>query len=170
MKTGKLILYFTLTCLLQVLIFNEFLFSGFLNPYVYILFLILLPPSLSRSSILLISFAMGLVLDIFENSAGVHAASCTAFAYLRPVLLNVLLKKNQDETRESLNLGEVGFIFIAIYCLLSVLIHHFFLFAIEAFSFEHLSTLLTRTVHSSLFSFLFILLYLLWNLRKRPTL
>mgnify|MGYP001105535059 CR=1 FL=1 len=169
MKNRQLIIYFILACLSQVLLFNEFLFSGYLNPYVYLFFLILLPPRLSRTSILLISFLTGLCIDVFENSAGVHAAACTAYAFIRPLLLRLLIKKSQDETRESLNFGEAGFISLSLYCLASVFAHHFILFTIEAFSFKNISVLLTRTLYSSLFTFGIILLLLLWNIKKRPT-
>lgn len=169
MNKTQLVIYFAIACLCQILIFNQFLFSGYLNPYVYLFFLILLPPRLNRSSILVISFLTGFCIDIFENSAGVHAAACTAYAFIRPVLLQLMIKKSRDETRESLNFKEIGFISLSLYCLSSVFVHHFLLFLIEAFSFENLATLFTRTLYSSLFTFGVIFLLLLWNIKKRPT-
>jgi rod shape-determining protein MreD len=168
MKAGKITLYLIIACLAQVALFNQFLFNGYLNPYVYVLFLIMLPPRLSRTTILLLGFAMGLSIDVFENSAGVHAAACVALGYFRPLIMQFLVKKNRDEKREELNLNEIGFFSLSLYSLICVILHHSFLFTIEAFSFANLSLLVKRIFYSSAFTFLFIGIYHLWSLNKRP--
>jgi rod shape-determining protein MreD len=166
MKNWKLIINFILVVLVQVFLFNEFLFSGYMNPYVYVLYLVLLPTSLSRASVLLVAFAMGLCVDLFENSAGVHAAASVLFAYIRPWFLKILSSR-MEETREDITISELGFLSLSAYALLSIFVHHFALFLVESFSLFEIGTVLARTFFSTLFTFIFVVLYQLWNFRRR---
>ena len=77
---------FILLLVAQVVIFNNFNFFGYINPYPYILFIILYPVNGNKYSLLLASFLLGLTMDLFCNSGGVHAASCLLLAYFRPLI------------------------------------------------------------------------------------
>ena len=77
---------FILLLVAQVVIFNNFNFLGYINPYPYILFIILYPVNGNRYGLLAASFFLGLTMDFFCNSGGVHAASCLMLAYFRPSL------------------------------------------------------------------------------------
>ena len=78
------IIRFILLILAQVAIFNKINFLGFINPYPYILFIILYPVNGNKNGLLLASFLLGITMDMFSNSGGVHAAACVILAYLRP--------------------------------------------------------------------------------------
>jgi rod shape-determining protein MreD len=78
------ILRFILLLALQVIIFNRIDLFGFINPYPYILFILLYPVNGNKAGLLLSSFLMGLLLDMFLNSGGSHAVACVSLAYLRP--------------------------------------------------------------------------------------
>lgn len=166
MNNWKLILNFLLVIFVQVALFNEFLFSGYANPYVYVLYLVMLPTTLSRAAILLIAFAMGLGIDLFENSAGVHAAASVLLAYIRPWFLKILSSR-MEETRQDITISELGFFPLSLYALLCIFVHHFALFLIESFSLFEIGTVLARTFFSTLFTFIFVVLYQLWNFRRR---
>jgi len=71
----------------QVFIFNNINFMGYLNPYPYILFILVFPFSANRSLFLLIAFLSGLTIDMFGNSGGIHAAASLVVAYFRPIAL-----------------------------------------------------------------------------------
>lgn len=166
MKNAKLILGFLLVLFLQIAIFNQFFFAGYLNPYCYVLFLILLPTRLSRAAILVIAFLMGLSIDVFENSAGVHAAASVLVAYLRPLFFTIIDSRRED-AREKTGIRDLSFPNLIVYSLIFVLIHHFSLFLIESFSFRNFDDVLMRTLNSSIFTFSFILLYHIGSYRKR---
>ena len=70
----------------QVVIFNNFNFLGYINPFPYILFIILFPVNGNKYALLVASFLLGITMDLFCNSGGVHAASCVILAYVRPSL------------------------------------------------------------------------------------
>jgi rod shape-determining protein MreD len=75
---------FVLLLLAQVLLFNQLDLFGFVNPFPYILFIILYPVNGNKTALLVSSFFLGLIMDMFWNSGGVHAASCLILAYIRP--------------------------------------------------------------------------------------
>jgi rod shape-determining protein MreD len=71
---------------IQIVAFNNINFLGFISPFPYILFIILYPVNGNKSGLLLASFFLGLLLDIFSNSGGIHTTACLTLAYFRPVI------------------------------------------------------------------------------------
>lgn len=151
--------------LLQVFLFDEFLFFHYLNPYLYIYPVFSLLPSYNRSSQLLIAFGLGAAVDILEGGGGVHAAATLFLAFALPLLFQIF-RTNRDDAQEgnafqNLSLErKLGLLFIGFF------LHHFVLFGLESFTNDAWLSLIQRTVYSSLFSFIFVLLYQLWNARR----
>lgn len=166
MDSIKQISSFLLLLLLQVLIFNNILFMGYLNPYVYVLFILMLPMTYSRIAVLLLAFVMGACIDIFENSGGVHIAASVFLAWIRRPLLRVATQKRGLDF-ENLRIGKMSFSNFSLYALLAIFIHHLMLFLIESFQLADIGTVMVRTVISSIFTFIFVLLVQLWNFRKK---
>ena len=77
---------FILLLAAQVLIFNNFNFLGYINPSPYILFIILYPVNGNKYWLLATSFLLGIIMDLFCNSGGVHTTACILLAYFRPTL------------------------------------------------------------------------------------
>ena len=73
--------------LLQVLLFNNIELAGLINPYFYVYIILIMPLSLNVSIQLLIAFFAGLIIDVFSNTWGMHAAATTLVAFIRPYLL-----------------------------------------------------------------------------------
>lgn len=160
---GLHILRFVLLLLLQVFILNNIMLFGFINPYLYPLFIILLPLNLKPIPTLLLAFAIGLSLDFFEDTGGVHAFACVVIAYLRPLILRFAFGINYDY--QTLKFYEEGFKPRFIYISIMVFTHHLVLFSLEAFSFQHTLMVLKTTLYSGLFS-LFLMLMALQLIRK----
>ena len=72
---------------LQVFLLNNINLGGYINPYLYIIFIILFPLDGNKGLLIFLSFLLGLSVDIFEDSGGIHAAACAFIAYIRPVVL-----------------------------------------------------------------------------------
>lgn len=143
--------------LIQVLIFNQVQFSGFFNPYVYVLFIILLPLSAPRYAVLILAFALGLIIDIFSNSLGVHSAATVFVAYIRPLVIRLISNREDDKSDyPGLNQNKLGW-FIN-YVVIMVLIHHTLLFYLEVYTFANFFNTLSRVILSSLFSSIVIVL------------
>lgn len=154
---SKYMVMFVSLVLVQVLIFNQVQFSGFFNPYVYVLFIILLPLSTPRYAVLILAFLLGLTIDVFSNSLGVHSAATVFAAYLRPLVIRIISNREDDKSDyPGLNQNKLTW-FIS-YVLLMVLLHHTVLFYLEVYTFANFLNTLYRVILSSLFSIIIIVL------------
>ena len=136
---------------LQVLIFNNINLFGYLNPYPYILFIILYPVNSNKSVLLLGSFFLGLSLDMFCNSGGIHTTASIALAYMRPTLFKFSFGLSYEyqtvKIADKMSPERITLL------LLAILVHHFILFYLEYFRLGLIFTILTRTLASTLFTF-----------------
>lgn len=148
---------FVVLVLIQVLILNQVQFSGFVNPYIYILFVMLLPLSTPRYSVMLSGFFIGLTIDVFSNSPGLHTAATILIAYVRPFVIRSISGR-EDEMSDYPGLKQNSFSWFLYYTALMVFLHHFLLFFLEVYTFSHFLTTLYRIVLSSLFSIFIIVL------------
>jgi hypothetical protein len=154
---SKYVLMFISLVLVQVLIFNQVQFSGFFNPYVYLLFIILLPLSAPRYLVLILAFLLGLMIDIFSNSLGVHSAATVFAAYVRPLVIRVISNREDDKS-DYPGLHQNKLIWFVNYVLIMVLLHHSILFYLEVYTFANFFNTLYRVLLSSLFSIIIIVL------------
>ena len=150
------IMFFVLV-LLQVLILNNVQISGLINPYIYILFILLLPFTIPGYFLLGICFVLGLTIDIFSNTPGFHSGATVLLGFLRPGIARLVSSRELIEKGTSPGMAQLGFASFIKYVVISVLIHHLFLFVAEAFSFGDILETLLRWILSSLFSILLIL-------------
>lgn len=150
-------LLFVVMVLLQVLIFNQIHLGGFLNPFLYVLFILLLPLSTPRYLVLLLSFAMGMTIDWFSNSPGLHASASVLMGYMRSPVIGLISQKESDQS-DYPGLRQTGWSWFLTYSVMLVLIHHFFLFFVEVFSFENFFRTLMRSFASSIFTLVMIIL------------
>ncbi|AWI25474.1 rod shape-determining protein MreD [Flavobacterium pallidum] len=143
---------FVLLLAAQVLIFNNMQFLGYINPYPYVLFLILYPVNGNRYGLLLSAFLLGILLDSFLNSGGVHTTACIALAYFRPAFFKFSFGVSYEYQTIKINdrLTPERFSFIAI----CVLLHHVILFILETFRFSFFFDIVFRTIFSSIFTIL----------------
>lgn len=152
---------FILLLALQVVIFNRLDLFGFLNPYPYILFILLFPVSGNRAVLLISSFFLGLILDMFLNSGGSHAVACVTLAYFRPVFFKFSFGISYEYQTVRINdrLSPERFSFIAI----SVVTHHLILYLLEIFRFSLILDILLRTVLATVFTLILciIIIYLI---------
>ncbi len=150
------ILRFIGLILIQVLVLNNINFMGYVNPYLYILFLLLYPFNTNQSLFLFLAFLLGLSVDIFEDSGGIHAAACLVAAFVRPNLLRFSFGISYDH--QTLRLAATPLGARISYVVLMVAIHHLVLFSLEMFSFSHIILVLKKTLFSGIFTVIVILL------------
>ncbi len=174
----KNILRFCIIVLLQVLILNKITLrwwsepSGFpvFIPYVYPLFILLLPFETPVWALLIIGFILGLSVDTFMNTAGMHACATVLIAYLRTNVLSALLPRNLSEySNQSPTIKSMGWMPFLVYSLFLIILHHFVFFTLELWNFSNFGFLLLKVVASSVTSMLFIIVYLLLFTRQSAT-
>lgn len=155
------ILRFIFLLTLQIAILDNMTFLGFIMPLPYILFIILYPVNSNKSALLISSFSLGLIMDLFSNSGGIHATACLILAYYRPYIFKFAFGISYEYQTIKLNesLTPERFTFI----LLTVVIHHFTLFILEAFQVTFIWDILLRTLLSTVFTIIscIIIIYLI---------
>ena len=136
---------------LQVFVFNNILFLGYINPYLYVAFVIFYPLNKKRFLFLFLSFLLGLFIDFFSDSGGINAFSLLFVAYIRLFLVRILFKKTeQDYLLFDLQQEPFGKVFN--YVITLIVIHHFILFSLANFSSQNFSSVLSNTLYSSIFT------------------
>lgn len=155
-------LIFILLVLLQVLLFNNIRFSGYVNPYIYIMFILLLPIEIPAWLLLIISFFTGLIIDLFSGSPGMHTSATVLAGFIRPYVLRIISPRDGYESGSDPSMVIYGFRWFLIYTLIIVLFHHTALFYLEVFRFTDFFRTLLRVLLSTLFSgtFIFLLEYI----------
>jgi rod shape-determining protein MreD len=151
-------LIFILLTLLQVLLFNNIQFSGYVNPYVYIMFILILPIEIPSWLLLLLSFATGLIIDFFTGSTGMHTSATVLAGFVRPYALRIVSPRDGYESGSDPSMMTYGFRWFLTYSLLIVLVHHTALFYLEVFRLADFFRTMVRVLLSTLFSMTFILL------------
>ncbi len=162
----KNILRFVFVILLQILVFNNIQFSGYINPHFYILFILLLPIKTPAWLTMLTAFILGYTIDIFSQSPGLHASASVFIAFIRPTVISSIKTTNEINTDIEPSLSKMGFRWFIIYAIILILIHHSIYFFLEAFSFSNLLDIFYRILISSFATFIAILLAQLLTFKK----
>jgi rod shape-determining protein MreD len=137
--------------LLQVLLFDNIQLGGYLNPYFYVLFVLLMPFETPRWLQLVAGFLMGLSVDLFANTPGMHTAATVFLAFVRPWVLNLFAPRDGYEPDTFPRIHYYGFLWFLKYAAILTFAHHLVLFYIEVFHFhEFLSTFLRVLLSSML--------------------
>jgi len=152
--------------MLQVLLFNNIQFSGYINPYFYILFILLLPISTPAWIRLLSAFLIGYIVDVFSQSPGLHASASILIAFVQPFVISALKTKGDVDPDKEPNLSNMGFKWFINYSVILILIHHTTYFFLEVFRFSNLLDTFYRILLSSFITFIAILLSQLFNYKK----
>lgn len=147
---------FIILVLLQVLVLNNVQFLGYINPFIYILFILSLPVLTPRWFALLLAFALGLTIDVFSNTIGMHAFAAVLIAFLRNGIIKLFtaLEEGNNPTPSFYTFGVGAYIK---YVVLMVFLHHGTLFFLEAFSFAQFWIISAKILLSSLITIMLIL-------------
>jgi rod shape-determining protein MreD len=168
----KHIVRFIFLILLQGLVLQDIelgSMAAYLNPYLYILFLLMLPLNLPNWSLLLIGFFTGLIMDSFTDTQGMHASACVLLAFCRPYVLKLIAPRDGYEFGTSPTLQQMGLLWYFYYAGILVVAHHFWLFNIEVFQVSGFFNTLLKVLLSSIFTIGLIILsqYLIFKSKEK---
>lgn len=155
---------FLILVVVQILLFNHINFLGYVNPYPYILFILVFPFTGNKGLLIFLSFLLGLSVDIFSDSGGVHAAACVFIAYVRPLLLKFSFGVSYEFN--TIKLSKADFGARITYIIVAVLLHHLILFTLEIFNISHILLVLKSMLFSSIFTIVLLLCITLLFSRK----
>lgn len=165
---AKNILRFIVLVLVQVLILNNINFGGYINPFLYVYFILLLPFETPGWLLLLLAFALGLTIDAFNHTPGMHAAATLLMAFFRPLAIRSISSRTEYEPGISPSIRDMGFRWFLSYAFLLVLIHHVALFYLEVFRLTGFFSTMKRVLYSLVFTLILIILseYMFTRRRK----
>ena len=163
---GRNIIRFIVVITFQVLIMDNVMINGYMIPYVYLLFILLMPFETPQWVQLLSGFCLGLGIDLLENTPGLHTAATVLIAFVRPYLLSLLAPRDGYETDTFPRIHFYGFTWFLKYTLIIVGIHHLALFYLEIFQLKDFLSTLLRVILSSLLSTSTILISQYFVFRK----
>jgi len=127
--------------------------------FIYVAFLLLLPRRQEGLPlILLISFAVGLLADIFYGSTGAHAFSSVLVVYSRAFLLKLMLPASGYEAAAQPTLSNLGWKRFSIFSLILIGIHHTALFFLDAGTTMLFFVVMRKVVFSTLLTYATVLL------------
>jgi len=161
------LLRFIVLVFIQVFLLKNIALYNLSTPYLYILFILLLPFETPNLLLFPLAFILGLTIDAFYDTPGLHAAACVLLAMVRVIFINITVQKEGFDNEPEPTLSVMGFRWFIAYVLVLTLFHHFFLFNLEVFNLSDIQFTLTRVVLSTLFTVFLILISGLLFYRRR---
>ncbi|GAA4339872.1 rod shape-determining protein MreD [Mucilaginibacter gynuensis] len=158
---------FVVLIFIQVFLLKNVTVYGLSTPYLYILFVMLLPFETPNILLFLLSFLIGISVDAFYDTPGLHAAATVLLAFVRVLFISVTVQKESFDTEPQPTMGSMGFRWFLTYATLLTLFHHFLLFNLEVFRFSEIQYTLSRFLLSSLFTIFLLLVSGLLFFRKK---
>ncbi|MBG65285.1 MAG: rod shape-determining protein MreD [Flavobacteriales bacterium] len=147
--------------LIQILVLNQILFFGYMNPFLYIILILSLPIGTSKWFLLLYSFVIGFIIDIFSTSLGFHSTACVLIAFIKPYISKITIPQNILGYMDEINMWKIGVKPYVLYSLIIILIHHALLFIIENASFN--IHVLQKIIFSTIMTLIILLIVQLAN-------
>ena len=122
------------------------------------LFIITMPFSVSRPVHMILAFLLGLFVDMFYNTPGIHASASVFTAYVRPLILGWFEPREGYNINDEPTKKDYGFTWYAKYSSVMMLLHLFFYYSVESFTYYYIVDILLRTASSFVLSMFFLLL------------
>lgn len=152
----------------QVLILNNINLGGYINPYFYIYFILLLPFDTSSWILLFSAFFLGLGVDIFTHTIGLNAAACVVMAFARPFVIKAISSGPESLLGDTPSLRNQGLKWFLYYTVILILVHHFTLFYLEVFRLSEFFLTFFRALLSAVFTLFMVMSseYIMISVRK----
>ncbi len=151
-------LIFFLLVVSQVLVFNNIYVGNFLNVFPYVLFIFILPSNANRALQLVLAFLIGITIDLFSDSGGIHAAACVPVAYIRSFILRTTASGESTNDTFVPDVYYFGLRRYLTYAGILMVLHHSILFFLEAFELGHFFSTILKIAGSTLMTLTFIVL------------
>lgn len=142
----------------QLLILNNIYLGGVLNPLLYALFIIKLPYITKGWVLLLTAFGVGLIMDVFCNTPGLHTAALVAMAFSRPFILKIYTPRRDFNASDEPSAKDSGIMNYLLISFLLLVVHHFVFFFLEIFRFAEFYSTLLRSISSVFLTLILVII------------
>jgi hypothetical protein len=154
----RLVLTFVIYLILQIVVIRNFVFFDVAFCFVYIACILLLPDEIDPIWVILISFLIGLLVDIFYNTAGIHASASVLIGYMRGYIIKFLFPTKGVENEVVITLKDMGAERFVRYVAVLTLVHHSMLFFVEAGGFQFFLITILKIICSVVFTTFMIII------------
>ena len=156
---------FLLLFFIQVLVLKRVDISwqdfNYIFLFIYPLFIFLLPLKVSRTLQVLLAFLIGLSVDVFYDTPGLHSAALLFTTFIKKYILKFLEPVEGYKMDSTPTIRKYGFNWFLIYSSTLLFIHLLLYFSLEAFSFVYFFDVLLKTIFSFIFSQFILVVYVL---------
>jgi cell shape-determining protein MreD len=143
--------------LVQVILFNKLTLFDIARPFPYLIVILYLPIRLPRWQGLITAFTIGFVIDIFNYTYGIHAASMLLMYFLRDFFLHAILGVTEEEAGKEPHINTLGSSTFLLYLLGMVFVHHLSIAILDELDWAKTLLILIRTFVNSFFTILVLL-------------
>jgi len=137
-KEIKYILQMPLFIFIQVYILNEVLFASYVNPFIYLILIIIMPFKTPKWYLLCYAFSFGLLIDVFSGNLGIHSTACLILAIIKNPISKITIPHNIIDENDELTVQKIGSKSFLLFCFILVFVHHLILFLLEHAAFDFL--------------------------------
>lgn len=168
-EIAKNIARFILLVLLQVIIIQNINLTGYVILLPYVIVIIMIPFEAPKLLVLFSSFLLGVIIDYFYDSAGLHASACTIMGFARYYVLKYIAPRDGYDIGVKPTVEDMGIEWFLRYAGILIFIHHFFLFYLEVFRLNDFFSTFLRVLLSSLgtLSLIYLIQFLFFSNKKR---
>ena len=159
----KQVVIFLLLVLFQGLILNNIELGGYIVPFLYVIFILALPFETPKWLVLILGFILGLTIDSFTSTLGMHTSATLFMAFCRAYVLKLIEPRGGYEFNTKPNIQLMGLSWYFLYATVLVVLHHFFLFYIESFKISQFFYTFGRAFASVFFTMVLVLIVQLFN-------
>jgi len=166
----KYIMQFVVLVLLQVLVVDQInlgVASQFIIPSIYFLFVLMLPHTISNGMLMLLAFAIGITVDVFKSTPGMHASAMVVLGYSRPYLLKIIEPREGFDVLKTPSIYSMRKNIYVVYVGVAALVFHLWFFTIEVMRFSDFHIVLLKTLCSSVVSALLIILIQYLSVKRK---
>ena len=162
------IIRFLLLAFVQVMVLDNIQLHALFHPYIYPLFILLLPIETPKWLLLFLGFLSGWVIDFYSHTGGIHASASLLVAFLRPFMLNMIRPSSGYQPEDRPTISSKGFLWFFTYCSILIFIHHLWVFMIGTLSLTQFVFVIGKIVLSSAVSIAIVIMlqYLFYRRRR----
>lgn len=157
---------FFLLILFQGLILNNIEFGGYVVPFLYVIFILALPFETPNWLGLILGFILGIAIDSFTSTLGMHTSATVFMVFCRYYLLKMVAPRGGYEFNTKPSVQDMGMVWYLFYATILILLHHLFLFYVESFKMTQFFYTFGRALASTIFTVILVFIVQLFNYKS----
>lgn len=154
---AKYILLSIAVILAQVLVLNHVAFNTYINPYLYVFLICLLPFNIQKTISLLIAMILGVLVDVCSDTAGWHMGASVLAMFTRNLMINITKPLEGHEEDDGISVFSLGLTNYLIFAGIIVSVHHFYLFLLESFKWSLFFSSFLKGLISAIFTMILMI-------------